>query len=81
MIPLSIPHLDGNEWKYVKECLDTGWISSAGSYVTKFEEAVAEYDYPVMMGFPAGHDHLNLPLIFGKRVSMKVEAGACQLIF
>ena len=42
MIPLSIPHLDGNEWQYVKDCLDTGWVSSAGSYVTKFEELVAE---------------------------------------
>jgi perosamine synthetase len=43
MIPLSIPHLNGNEWQYVKDCLDTGWISSAGAYVTKFEEAVAAY--------------------------------------
>ena len=43
MIPLSIPHLAGNEWQYVKDCLDTGWISSAGAYVTKFEEAVAAY--------------------------------------
>ena len=43
MIPLSIPTLEGNEWKYVKECLDTGWISSAGSYVNSFEEKVASY--------------------------------------
>jgi perosamine synthetase len=43
LIPLSIPHLDGNEWQYVKDCLDTGWISSAGTYVTRFEEAVAKY--------------------------------------
>ncbi|WP_026811012.1 LegC family aminotransferase [Arenibacter latericius] len=43
MIPLSTPKLEGNEWKYVKDCLDTGWISSAGSYVTQFEEMVAEY--------------------------------------
>jgi aminotransferase in exopolysaccharide biosynthesis len=43
MIPLSIPNLNGNEWQYVKDCLDTGWISSAGAYVTKFEEAVAAY--------------------------------------
>ncbi|MBK3515929.1 S66 peptidase family protein [Carboxylicivirga marina] len=51
---------------------------------TAFEivkEAVAEYDYPVMMGFPAGHDHLNLPLVFGKRVSMKVASDCCQLTF
>jgi len=43
MIPLSLPLLEGNEWKYVKDCLDTGWISSAGSYVNKFEEMIAEY--------------------------------------
>jgi perosamine synthetase len=43
MIPLSVPYLNGNEWKYVKDCLDTGWISSAGSYVNDFEKMVAEY--------------------------------------
>jgi aminotransferase in exopolysaccharide biosynthesis len=43
MIPLSIPHLSGNELKYVTECIETGWVSSAGSYVTKFEELVAEW--------------------------------------
>jgi perosamine synthetase len=42
-IPLSVPLLEGNEWKYVKDCLDTGWISSAGSYVNQFEQMVAEY--------------------------------------
>jgi perosamine synthetase len=31
MIPFSVPHLAGNEWKYVKDCLDTGWISRVGS--------------------------------------------------
>ena len=40
MIPLSVPNINGNEWQYVKDCLDTGWISSAGAYVTKFEEAI-----------------------------------------
>jgi perosamine synthetase len=43
MIPLSVPLLDGNEWKYVKDCLDTGWISSAGSYVNQFEQQVADF--------------------------------------
>ena len=43
MIPLSVPNIDGNEWQYVKDCLDTGWISSAGAYVTKFEEAIQNY--------------------------------------
>ena len=43
MIPLSIPNIDGNEWQYVKDCLDTGWISSAGAYVTKFEQSIQSY--------------------------------------
>ena len=29
-IPLCVPELRGNEWDYVKECLDTGWVSSVG---------------------------------------------------
>lgn len=43
MIPLSIPKIEGNESKYVLDCLETGWISSAGSYVNQFEEMVANY--------------------------------------
>ena len=43
MIPLSVPNIIGNEWKYVKECLDSGWISSAGEYVNKFELAIQKY--------------------------------------
>ena len=42
-IPLSVPSLKGNEWKYVKECIDTEWISSAGKYVDLFEEKIAKY--------------------------------------
>jgi len=42
-IPLSIPQLGGNEWKYIKECLDTNWVSSAGKYVDLFEHKIAEY--------------------------------------
>ena len=43
MIPLSIPNLNGKEWEYVKDCIDTGWISSAGEYVCKFEKAIQNY--------------------------------------
>ena len=35
-IPNAVPHLGGNEWKYVKECLDTNWVSSAGPFVDRF---------------------------------------------
>lgn len=42
-IPLSVPSIKGNEWKYIKECLDTEWVSSAGKYVDLFEQKIAEY--------------------------------------
>ncbi|MFC2156954.1 LegC family aminotransferase [Acidobacteriota bacterium] len=42
MIPLSVPHISGNEWEYIKECLDTGWVSSVGSYVRAFEEGISD---------------------------------------
>ena len=45
------------------------------------KEAVAEYDYPVMFRFQAGHNHLNQPLVFGKRVTLSVSDENCQLIF
>jgi perosamine synthetase len=41
-IPLCVPEIRGNEWKYIKECLDTNWVSSVGSYVDRFEGMVAE---------------------------------------
>lgn len=42
-ISLSVPSIQGNEWKYIKECLDTEWVSSAGKYVDLFEQKIAEY--------------------------------------
>ena len=42
-IPLSVPSLNGNELQYVKECIDTEWVSSAGKYVDLFEQNIAEY--------------------------------------
>jgi perosamine synthetase len=43
MIPLSVPNITGNEWKYIKDCLDTNWVSSVGSYVDRFEQSIADY--------------------------------------
>ncbi len=42
-IPLSEPVLRGNEWAYVKDCLDTGWVSSAGPYVTRLEQWAVDH--------------------------------------
>ena len=65
MIPLSVPKLGGNEWKYVKDCIDTGWISSVGSYVNQFEKQTAEfvgakYAVAAMNGSAALHVSLRL---------------------
>jgi aminotransferase in exopolysaccharide biosynthesis len=43
MLLLSGPNMGGNVWKYVKDCLDTGWVSSVGSYVDDFEKMTAAF--------------------------------------
>ena len=40
-IPVNEPLLDGNEKRYLAECIDTGWISSEGPFVQRFEQAFA----------------------------------------
>ena len=40
-IPVNIPLVDGNEKKYLNECIDTGWISSEGPFVKDFEDQFA----------------------------------------
>jgi len=41
MIPVNEPLLDGNEERYLTECVRTGWISSEGPFIGKFEEGFA----------------------------------------
>jgi perosamine synthetase len=43
LIPVCEPLLAGNELKYVTDAVSTGWISSSGPYLQKFENAFAEY--------------------------------------
>lgn len=40
--PVNVPKIWGKEKDYVNDCLETGWISSAGSYVNAFESALAK---------------------------------------
>jgi perosamine synthetase len=42
-VALHEPEFHGNEWVYVKECLDSGWVSSAGSYVDRFEAMLQDF--------------------------------------
>lgn len=42
-IPLHEPDLSGNELKYVQDCIETGWVSSVGQYVDRFERDLQSY--------------------------------------
>ena len=43
-VPLHEPFFENtNAWKYVKNCIDTGWVSSSGDWVTKFENQICAY--------------------------------------
>src|SRR5688500_13694589 len=41
-IPLSIPHILGNEGKYLAECVETNWVSTRGPFVDRFERELAQ---------------------------------------
>lgn len=81
-VPLSVPEIRGNEWEYVKECLDTGWVSSVGSYVERFEKMVAaqagtEYAVATVNGTSALHISL---LIAGVRPDDEVLVSTLTFI-
>jgi perosamine synthetase len=43
MIPVNEPLFDGNERKYLNQCIDEAWISSEGPFVTRFEHEFSAY--------------------------------------
>ena len=62
---LHEPTFAGNEWKYTKECLDTGWVSSAGKFVDVFEKKLSEFTgvrraFAVVNGTAALHIALKM---------------------
>ncbi len=65
VIALHEPNFKGNEWNYVKDCLDTGWVSSVGEYVNRIERDLvdftgAAYAVAVVNGTAALHIALQL---------------------
>jgi len=67
---LHEPRFQGNEWEYVKECIDTGWVSSAGKFVEKFEKSLAEFTgvkHAIATGSGTGALHICLELADVKR--------------
>ena len=64
-IGLHEPCFSGNEWTYVKECIDSGWVSSVGKFVDKFEIMLSEFTgtkkaVAVVNGTAALHTALKL---------------------
>ena len=65
-IPLSVPSFKGNESRYVQDCIEKGWVSTAGTYVTRFEAAICEYTgakYAVAVN--SGTSALHMALLVG----------------
>lgn len=66
VLPLHEPEFAGREWDYVKECLDTGWVSSVGSYVDRFEKDLATFTgakYAVATSNGTSALHISLLLV------------------
>jgi muramoyltetrapeptide carboxypeptidase len=62
------------------EMMDSDPPFGASAYEI-IHDAVKEYDYPVLFGFPAGHGEVNHPLVLGKRVSLSVTHSKGVLEF
>lgn len=63
-IPLSVPNLNGNELDYVTDAIRTEWVSTAGGYVDRFEQAIANYvQVPKAAAVQSGTAGLHLSLI------------------
>ena len=62
---LSEPRFCGNEKKYLNDCIDSGWVSSAGDYVNQFEESIAKYTgvkHAIAMVSGTASIHLSLKI-------------------
>lgn len=64
-VPLCTPNLQGNEEKYVVDCIRSNWITSVGSYIERFEDSVkdvtgAKYAVSVASGTAALHLALQI---------------------
>lgn len=63
-IPIYEPLFEGNESKYLNQCIDSGWISSKGEFVNKFEKIVADYiGSPYALSTSNGTVALHLALV------------------
>ncbi len=75
IIPLHEPDFNGTKaWEYVKDCLDSGWVSTAGGWVTRFENELAQYTKaPHVVAVTNGTVALRLALhLVGVRIEDEV---------
>ena len=81
-IGLCEPYVAGREWEYMKACIDTGWVSSVGSFVDRFETEFAEKvgtRYAVAMASGTSALHIAL-LVSGIKPDEEVVAPALTFI-
>jgi muramoyltetrapeptide carboxypeptidase len=57
---------------------DIPWGKNANQII---EDVTKEYSFPILYNFPAGHFHDNRALIFGKQVSLELNATTSKVIF
>lgn len=63
-IPLSVPNLKGNELKYIVDAVESEWVSTGGSYITKFEDKISKYlNVDMAVACQSGTAALHLALI------------------
>ena len=64
MIPLAVPNISGNEGEYLRECVDSNFVSSVGPFVDRFEEAaVKASEAQFAVATASGTTGLHLALI------------------
>ena len=63
------------------EFVDSGTDLDYESAEAMLSKYLKKYDIPVMCGFPAGHDDVNLPIVMGAEVQMKVADDGAMLAF
>ncbi|MGL4484449.1 MAG: LegC family aminotransferase, partial [Anaerovoracaceae bacterium] len=65
-IPLSVPNLSGNEMQYVRQAIETEWVSTAGGFIGDFEKQLAEYvKAEAAVAVQSGTAGLHLALLAG----------------
>lgn len=82
IIPLHEPEFSGNEWKYVKDCIDSGWVSSVGKYVDAFEVQLAEFTgsaYAIAVANGTAAQHIAL-LVAGVKPDDEVIIPALTFV-